>query len=430
LETSNRPATQQAPPSAAAAEAASGFGRGVFRRRLVLRRPIGRAPWRATLRRGAAPGGPVALVAVVLALTAAGYLADRRYPWPLGFVDIGARFASRIGAQGLAVSETGYDGQFVYYLATRPQLILTCAHNLATCPLDDPLERIERIFYPFSAWLLSFGQPGLVPYALFLINLVAILVTVALVGQVCVELGASRWLGAAAGLYWGQALGLVQDVADPYATLWVVVAVWCLRRGRPRWGATAAGAALLTREQLLLFLPLLFLPLLAQHRWLIVAQSALLAGAPFFGWQGMLRLLYGKWPLTDSVASAPIWPFPFAGLWHDRSGPLFPTIVLFVAVPVVVAAIVAVAALWRHGLRSLPIEPLPLVAALYCLLISLTSAYQWNEMFSPSRLAAPGIVLGVLVAPWVARPLRAAYVVLLAASGTVLLLAYLAAVLR
>lgn len=354
-------------------------------------------------------GGPLMVATIMLLLTVTvSYI--HYHNTRLGdLIGIGSHFARHIGVQDQATSEIGYDGQFFYYLALDPRLIVTCAHNSAACPLDDPAERSERILYPLTAKLLALNQPTLLPYTLFLVNFLAILVTVMLVGQLSVEAGASRWMGAAAGLFSGEALGLLHDVADPYGVMWVVLAIWCLRKNRPLWGALAVAAALLTREQLLLFLPILGLPLLAQRRWLTLAQSVVVAGVPFFSWQVALRLIYGKWALTDSAISASITPIPLAGLWSQRSigqSGHFLAHAAFVGVPIVIALVIGLVALSRQGLRGTLKDPVPLITVLYCFFMTLTSTAQWNVIVSSSRLAAPGVVLGGVAAANVPRPLR------------------------
>ena len=52
----------------------------------------------------------------------------------------------------------GYDGQFYYYIAHDP-FILGQSYN----HIDFPAYRYQRIIYPLTAWLLSFGQPKVDP---------------------------------------------------------------------------------------------------------------------------------------------------------------------------------------------------------------------------------------------------------------------------
>jgi hypothetical protein len=268
-----------------------------------------------------------------------------------------------------------------------------------------------------TARLLALGQPQLLPFTLLLVNFLAIVATTVLVSLLCVELGASRWLGAAAGLYCGETLAFLRDLTDPFGVLWIVVAVYCLRKQRPLLGGLAVAAALLSREQLIFYVPFLAIPLVAQRRWRTLAQSASLALAPFLAWQALLRALYGSWPLLSDSGAASLVPFPFAGLWQERHTGDFKLVVAAVAVPLVAAVVVAVLALWRRGLRSLLREPLPAMVVVYCLLYSMTYWFEWSDIYGPARVAAAGTTLSVLVAPATPRGVRLAYGWLLAATS-------------
>lgn len=376
--------------------------------------------WHVAMRRVWQAGSavaPLAAVTIVLVLMARAYYIRQGYTRISDFADIGARFAQRIGEQRLAVDPNGYDGQFAYQLAVHPHLIITCAQSLVHCPIDDAPLRTERILYPLTARLLALGQPSLVPYALLAVNWLAILLTVVLIGQICVAAGASRWLGAGAGLFAGEILGTLRDLADPFAVFWVALAIWLLHRRRPLWAAAAAAAALLTREQLLLYLPMLALPLLAQRQWSTIARVTVIALAPFAAWQVVLRVLYGHWALQDTLTAAPLVSIPFGGLWQERMVPDAGLMVMCVVAPVVAACAIALVALCRHGFRDLLDDPLPLMVLVYCLLVSLTSHYQWQGMWEPTRLASPGVVLGVLIAARMSPSLGASFATLLAVTS-------------
>ncbi|MFI5272634.1 MAG: hypothetical protein ACHQ4H_06330 [Ktedonobacterales bacterium] len=367
---------------------------------------------------------PLALVAVLLLLTARAEYFKHGYANLLGFAALGSNYSQHIGINGGWVSAVGYDGQFYYYLALRPSLIVTCAHDTASCPLDSQgLVRVERILYPMTARLLALGQPGLIPFALLLVNFLAILITAALVGQLCAEAGASRWLGAAAALYCGETLAFARDLADPYAAMWLVLAVWLARKDRWLWAAAAGAAAILTREQLIFLVPLLAIPLLAQRRWRTLALTAAILVVPVAAWQIALHSLYGAWPLLrgDSQA-ATLDAIPFAGLWAQRAAGDFRLEVLAVAIPLIATAIVAALALRRDGPRGVLRDPLAAMVLLYTLLVSLNAARQWVDLWAPSRLAIDATLLAVIVAARLPTWVRVPYGLLLAATSVALLL--------
>ena len=62
----------------------------------------------------------------------------------------------------------GYDGQFFYRYSLNPFSI-----DYPGVKVDLPPYRHQRIMYPILSWLLAFGNPNLVPAALVIINLLA-----------------------------------------------------------------------------------------------------------------------------------------------------------------------------------------------------------------------------------------------------------------
>ena len=95
--------------------------------------------------------------------------------------------------------------------------------------------------------------------------------------------------------------------------------------------------------------------------------------------------------------------------------------VAFVAVPVALAFVIAVGsavgAFRRAGPRAIAANPVPLVVAAYAALVSITGLASWVDLWAPARLAAPALLLGLVVASDAPRPLRLTYVGLLALSA-------------
>jgi hypothetical protein len=224
----------------------------------------------------------------------------------------------------------------------------------------------------------------------------------------------------AAGLFCGELVGLLRDVADPYGVMWTVLAVFLLRKGQPLWSAVAVAAALLTREQLVLVLPLLCLPLLAERRWRTAALYAGIALTPFSLWQLQLYRLFGRFGLTESAAATHGIELPFAGLLQNYGHSSFAPTVLFVAIPLVAAFGIAVSWTAQHGARRLLHDPVPLMTAVYAVLGTLTANTEWFDPFAAGRLVAPAVVLAIIVACDVSPRLRNGYALLLCATVLVL----------
>ncbi|MEO7000313.1 MAG: hypothetical protein ABI068_00710 [Ktedonobacterales bacterium] len=342
----------------------------------------------------------------------------------VGLADLSDWGAKAIGQPQLGVNPIGYDGQFYYYLAYRPAIIVECSQPHFDCPMYTPDLRMQRILYPMTAWALSLGgQPGLLPFALPLINLIAILVMCWLIGQLCLDAGFSRWPAIIAALFCGNVLGAMRDLGDPFAVMWVIVAVFLMYRKHYLWAAVAVAAALLSREALVFFLPFLALPLLAQRRWATLLLHALIGYAPFVAWQLTLHLLYGGWPLItqDNGAAKPVL-IPFSGLLSLRhENTRFPLLLFGAGIPLAFAMVLCVKRVWDAGPRGLLHDPLPLMAFIYGLLYSLTYYFNWADLWAAGRLSAPGVMLGALVALRITSPsARTAYftVLILAAGAT------------
>jgi hypothetical protein len=390
----------------------------------VARGGVVAASARANLARRAAALAPLAVVGAVLLVSARVFYVGRHYTSLAGFAELGATFARHLGLQALAGSPIGYDGQFAYYVARQPSIVFTCATNTATCPLDLPSLRAQRILYPLLARLVALGQPSWIPFALLLVNFVAVLAVAALVSAICVELGATRWWGAAAGLFTGEVLAFARDLNDPLGVLWAVLALYLLRKQRPLWAAAAAGAALLTREQLILFVPLLALPLLAERRWRTLALAAAITLLPFVVWQIVLHAVYHQWAFFASTDSAALMPLPFAGLWQQRFNPEFAAVVATAALPVALEIVAGALALRQVGARGMFADPVPLLALSYGLISSLMSAVLWINVWAPARLAAPGVIFGIFalcrLKPPLRRPLGLVYALALVSAAAVL----------
>jgi hypothetical protein len=343
----------------------------------------------------------------------------------LAFNDLGRLWSTPISEQGQSVASIGYDGQFYFYMAQNPDVILACTHGAYHCPIDANPEREQRILYAMTARLLGLGNAELVHVMLFLIDFASILITVFLVGQLAVAAGASRWLGVAVGIFAGEVMGLLRDLAEPYAVMWSVLAVYLLRKNRPLLCALAVAAAVLTREQLVLVLPLLGLPLVAQRRWRTALLFAAISLGPFLAWQLELHSLFGRWGLAGSFADTRGVRLPFQALWENHSNSQFGVTVAFAAVPLTMTLVIALASIWRQGPRALLCDPVPLVVLLYAILATLTSYSEWGDIWASTRIVAPIAALGVVVACGIgiAPRLRAVYAVLLGATMVVMFVA-------
>ena len=111
----------------------------------------------------------------------------------------------------------GYDGQFYYYIALHP---------LHAVPfLDLPSIRLQRIFYPLLIDLVALGQRPLMPYAMLLINWLAVVGGTWGVARLLAGWGRNPWFALAYACASGIPLALTFDTPEPLAFALVILAI-------------------------------------------------------------------------------------------------------------------------------------------------------------------------------------------------------------
>jgi hypothetical protein len=148
----------------------------------------------------------------------------------------------------LRVPSAGYDGQFYYRLALDPANWAKTAFGIT---MDQPY-RYTRIGYPFLAWLVSFGQHQLVPFALVAINLVGVAAMAVLGGMFARESGRHALWGLAFTAYFGLVISVGRDTAEPLAEVCMLGGLLAYRRARPVLAAALFAYGTITRETILL----------------------------------------------------------------------------------------------------------------------------------------------------------------------------------
>ena len=311
---------------------------------------------------------------------------------PLWFVWLGPRYLY-LDPEGF----TGYDGQFIYYLAS--------AGWDALPHLDNPPYRLQRILLPVVARLLSFGGlPGLVPWVLLLVNGLAIVGTTYLLAVWLREKQVSPWIALLYGLYIGTFMAYSRDLTEPLALALAAAAALSWLRGRLGAAVVLLALAILTKETMLLFLFALVPPILLRRRlpWPEkIGQAALAAAAalPFLVWEGYLFQRFGTIPLISGPSMAWI---PLSGILpHLAPTPELLTSFFAVALPAAGLLLVALPLLVRH-----PAHPAPWWLFVHALFVVLFPFDVYDHILPAGRNAS-GLVLSFLfVAPFLPRPLR------------------------
>ena len=162
------------------------------------------------------------------------------------FVVAGSTFAQpQCVPAGLPVVQgNGYDGQFYYRLALDPFDLSRAAFGIRL----DSMSRIERMFYPFLAWVVSLGHHGAVPLALVVVNVVAAAVAGLAGGMVARSAGRHALWGLVFPLYWGYLWTIGRDLTELTAESLLLLGLAAWLRHRPGWAALAFLGAVLSKE--------------------------------------------------------------------------------------------------------------------------------------------------------------------------------------
>jgi hypothetical protein len=319
-------------------------------------------------------------------------------------VHVGGRYASRsapaspirAGLNDRSLTDDGYDGQFVYYIAVDPLG--------ARCCLDAPAYRYTRILYPLGARAVALGSPTLVPVAMVVLNLAALGATVLLLATWLRRRGLSAWWALVYGFYPGLFQAFQTDVTEVSAYALAAAAIFVLEFGGRRrvlWAGLLFGLAGLTRETALLF-PAVYAIAVGlrgpgRGRWALRqgVGLAVLAAGPLFVYKAFLTVTLGSLGVGFGSGSE-IATAPLAGLLSFR--PFEPREWVEVAFEVVPTTLLAIVALYRV-LQGQGRAELAAYLLNYAVLVVLLQRSSYFSYFDSSRIQTGVVLAAVLALP-------------------------------
>jgi hypothetical protein len=321
----------------------------------------------------------------------------------LWFVHLGSDFLSSahsshvirpsIGAQ----STVGYDGQYYFALAADP----AHAHDYMQGSAG---VIYSRVFYPAVSRAFSLGSVRALPYAMLIINLLAVLAGTAAVALWLVKRGFSAWPALLYGLFPGLIFTTFRDLTEPLAfglAALSMLAFDVTRTRRLALSAVLLALAVLTRETIVPFALAGAAALALEDRrsiqagpwwprWRRAAAFAAATCGPLLLWRLVVKLWINQ--PTQEVGHERGWILPLHGIWSwwpfDTEHWL---IVLTVTVPTLVAAAGALVLLRER--RSLVLAGLLLVNVLLYVVWLPRSVY---VDYAAASRAAIGVVLAAL----------------------------------
>jgi hypothetical protein len=335
------------------------------------------------------------MVVLVVSLLYLGVILARNSGDPLAFAVIGSRYQT-----GDPTGSEGYDGQFAYFIALDP--------GGASEKLDVPSYRYQRILYPMLARWLALGRPGVLPWTLVLLNLVALVAGTALMERLLLHYGAGRWYALVYGLYAGQLMSVRLDLNEPLSYGLVIAAIWALEQKRPGWGALLFALAALAKETALAFAAAYGLYLLLTAGWRPALRFGVVAFGPYACWQLILwRWLGGVGAGPGGAMATSFEIIPFMGLW--RIGAVsWAALLVYTVILGPLVVLPTVWAIWRTGREILQRHWHPVSLALFvnaAVLLFLPHS-TWREFLAMLRLSA-GLVAAVLLYAALRRDRRA-----------------------
>lgn len=262
---------------------------------------------------------------------------------PKAFVTLGECFSVCAGADGEDCLEgtEGYDGQFAYYIARDPLDSPAC--------LDIPAYRMQRILLPALARVLSLGYTPLIPWALVAINLVALVGGTALLEDLIVRQGVSRWYALSYGLFVGVVMAVRLSTTEALAYGLVIAGIWYGQRERPVYAALLFALAGLAKETTGLFTTGYLLYYGLHRQWWPALRMGLIVGLPFAAWQLVLYAWFGEFGAGSGGAKGtPFEIIPYNGVWKIATeGGFLPFLVLGVLLIMPSTVLPSLWALWR-----------------------------------------------------------------------------------
>ena len=147
------------------------------------------------------------------------------------------------------LNSNGYDGQFFWRMAAKPWLLTITAFDGVSL---SSTYRLNRIVYPFLAWIFAGGRTSLISWSLVIVNSLALLVLAQCGISQALRAGKSPWLGLSLLLVPGLVGAYSRDLSEILSVVFLLLAILVARN--ERWFLTGVLLSLgvLTRESLLI----------------------------------------------------------------------------------------------------------------------------------------------------------------------------------
>ncbi len=340
--------------------------------------------------------GAVALVVVLAILLAQGRGVS-------GFVHAAPPFADRASVRNtleVLPADDAFDGMFYYRMAVSP---FSDAARVAGIVFDTPALRSARMGYPLLGFVGSVGDPDLVPYALIVVNLLAMFALGWVGGSLAVDSGRTAMWGLLLPLFPGFVYTLGFDLTELVTALALAGAVLALRRRQTVVAAVLATYAVLTRETaavLAIALVIVWIwqfvrdrPAAVRERSLLIVGAVPLATAVVV--QFALREQWGAFPIRESSDTNVV--LPLQGFFEsiDKFSPTSGANVFRLVSLAFLAFVVVVAALSLRRSDARSYEKVAFVLGIVVAMVP--NQYIWSGATSFMRGANEAYLFAMIV---------------------------------
>lgn len=256
--------------------------------------------------------GLVTLLALAIAILLAGRLLASSGGDPTIFTAFGEEATrtteyaeAKLGREVLTRPEQGHDGKFFFVQANDP-LVLDPDRNAEI--IDRPAYRSQRMLYPLIAGGIGLFPPGVIVWALPVVNVLALALGSWAVASIAHRHGLPAWLGLAFALNIGLLSELVIDGAGILAFALACLGALALEDDRPIGAAAAFTGAVLAREVMAIFVGFVALFWLIRRKrvpWLVAIPPAV----AMLGWAAYIRLRIDVGPTPGAWRELEMMPF-------------------------------------------------------------------------------------------------------------------------
>ena len=291
----------------------------------------------------------------------------------------------RLGRDVLTRPALGHDGKYFFVQANDPWMRAP-DENIGV--IDRPLYRGQRMLYPVIAGGLGAFSPGVIVWALIVVNVVSMGVGSWAVAKLATDMGGAAWWGLTFTLNIGFISETLIDGAGVLAAAAAFWAVVMIRRGHTAWMAVLLAGSALAREAMLIAAAGLAVWLWRRgsKKGAVVALGTPIAAVA--AWAVYLRIRMG-WDSGITQVQEIGWPF----------GGIIGAIPNWLSDPVDLAAgIVTILILLLFARRMLASrEPVGWAFLGFVPLAFLFTQQVWQSYFDITRAVAPVLTAFVLL---------------------------------